>query len=445
MRNDRAFLSILAVSLLLKGILAILVADLECHGDQCPFLWCARSLLAGEGFSYGPGEWDEGHTPPLYVLFLAACLKVGGGSLTAVRLVQAVLSTLTAAAAGAIALRWTGRRRAMLLATGFTAFFPTYLAYFQWAFAETLFTLELAGLALAAMRLHRTRRWPDALLLGAVLGLTSLTRSVMLLFAAPTALWLLLSPDRRHGGALAAAMIAAQLLVIAPWTAYNQHRFDRLLLLSTNAGNVVHRNLNYTPPENYDYRAQRLTHWFVDREPRRRCREEHPVDRYRCELDGAMQFVREEPGRVLHYAGIKLRALWNPSSFLVRFLADGAYGDLGAGWIRTLSWSAALATMAAALLGTIGFLGGPASPLRSWILLTFLFWHGVHAMALGMSRYRVPLMLLVLVAAAVAAADPSRTWRTMLSRRATWLALPWLVLLILSWAFYLPTLWELPA
>lgn len=439
--RHRSLLILLVVSFALRLVLVWAVRDFECQGDQCAFLHAARSVLRGEGFSYNTGDWDEGHTPPLYVLFLSACLAVGGDSLSSIRIAQALVSTAAAAVAFWLARRWS-TERAALLAAGFVAFFPTFLGYFQWAFSETIFVLEVGLVALASVRLHERRKLADAVALGVLLGITCLTRSMMLYFAVPLAIWLFwMSPrPRRRTLALLGTMLGFQFLTIAPWTAYNFQRFDRFLLLSTNAGNVFHRNLNWTPLENYDYRAGRLTSWELDREPRRRCREENPVDRFRCEKRGGVAFVLENPGRTVHYAFLKLRALWNPSTFLVKYVAGGAYGDVSPGAQRFVALGTAVSVIVATLLGTIGLAGGPVGPVRSVMLLFFVYWHAVHGLALGMSRYRVPLMFFMLIAAAVALDRWGPSVRAAVTRPSSALAIPWIALLLLAWFLYFPVL-----
>jgi 4-amino-4-deoxy-L-arabinose transferase-like glycosyltransferase len=129
---------ILLLALLLRVGIAVAVRGLQPQGDECAFLHAARSVLAGEGFRYGTLHWDDGHTPPLYVLFLAGSLFVTGGSLTGVRILQAIVATGTAALVFPVARRWLGDRGA-LIAAGVAAFLPEHLTYFQYLFGETLF------------------------------------------------------------------------------------------------------------------------------------------------------------------------------------------------------------------------------------------------------------------------------------------------------------------
>ncbi|RJP39924.1 MAG: hypothetical protein C4547_02945 [Phycisphaerales bacterium] len=87
----------------------------------------------------------------------------------------------------------------------------------------------------------RRPSWGRGLLTGAVAGLTTLVRSIGLYFLPLAALVLVFrgGGSRRRNVAAAAVMIAANFLVILPWTYRNGQRFGRFVLVSYDDGNPI--------------------------------------------------------------------------------------------------------------------------------------------------------------------------------------------------------------
>jgi hypothetical protein len=100
--------------------------------------------------------------------------------------------------------------------------------------SESLYGLLIAASLLLALRLREERTVGRAAALGAVVGLAALTRSEALLL-------LLLIGLPLTGRALkpALALLAAAVLVLAPWTIRNFSAFDRLTLISHNDSTVL--------------------------------------------------------------------------------------------------------------------------------------------------------------------------------------------------------------
>src|SRR5262249_31734356 len=120
----------------------------------------ARNVLDHHSYSL---ETEEPYAPtfirvPGYPLFLAGIYRLfGQDNNRAVRVAQAILSTLTCLIVGLIALAWapaqwseTRRRRALLLAIALAAICPFTAIYVSVILTETWATLLGAASALAA-------------------------------------------------------------------------------------------------------------------------------------------------------------------------------------------------------------------------------------------------------------------------------------------------------
>ena len=102
---DRGLLLVLLVSTVIQGFVLWKARDKPCRGDECRYLYCARSVVAGDGWEYHPvrerrrgGDlppWDAGHTPPLYVLFIGAHMILFEGESWPTQLTQLLLVLAT--------------------------------------------------------------------------------------------------------------------------------------------------------------------------------------------------------------------------------------------------------------------------------------------------------------------------------------------------------------
>ena len=141
--------------------------------DSFEFLTWARQLLAGEwlrwpGTSHGPG----------YPFFLAALLRLGGGSLLAVSVLQGALGALLCALVASLAARLLDDRRAGVAAGCLVAVYGPLVYVEASLFAEGLFVfLLLAGLWLLTLPGAGGR---TAVAAGAVWGLAAVTRATAL-------------------------------------------------------------------------------------------------------------------------------------------------------------------------------------------------------------------------------------------------------------------------
>ncbi|MDW8233535.1 MAG: glycosyltransferase family 39 protein [Roseiflexaceae bacterium] len=166
--------------------------------------------------------------PPLYAVFLAACIVAFDLLIQNLRLVQALISALTVALLYVLALRLFGDRRIAIVAGLLTALNYTLAFTATELLTETLFLFGLA--VIFALLSHSTSisRW-SPLLAGISLGMLALLRSVALPLLALGALWLMMNAGKRA----AATFALAAILVIAPWTLRNYLTYHALIIIDT--------------------------------------------------------------------------------------------------------------------------------------------------------------------------------------------------------------------
>jgi tetratricopeptide (TPR) repeat protein len=194
--------------------------------------------------------------PPLYTIFLSACIYLFDQLIQRLRLIQALIAALTVPLVGLLARELAlahGRERSAardsLVAALLAALSYTLALAATELLAETVF---LAGLSLCLwliVRAARVGRWPWALAGGLCLGALALTRTVALPLLPLGALYLLAAgwrvrPEAQPSGiahrhsfvraSLVALIFAfATALVIAPWTLRNYLAYGAPILIDT--------------------------------------------------------------------------------------------------------------------------------------------------------------------------------------------------------------------
>jgi 4-amino-4-deoxy-L-arabinose transferase-like glycosyltransferase len=218
------------------------------------------SVHTAERYLFHPLGSDTYH-PPAYYYFLAGVYAIAGHSYLAVRIVQAVLDTLTCFIIYCIGKGVFGYR-AGRLAAAVAAVYPPLIFYTGVLLTETLSTCLLAGatwllldsgqFAVGSSQLavssNKALSTPSHKLMlgGLLLGLAGLTRSVLLLIEPVALLWLWFIAAKSFRGSqqtLKASLIRYSLalllpvgLVIAPITLRNYQIHHRFVLISTNGG-----------------------------------------------------------------------------------------------------------------------------------------------------------------------------------------------------------------
>lgn len=201
----------------------------------------ARSIAAG---GWAPREVF--YQAPLYPYTLAVVYAAfgndgdgtgGGGSLLAVRLLQAVLGSLTAVLLAILARRLFGRE-AGVAAGVLAAFYGPAIFYVPLLLKSTLTLLALTGAVFLLVPQGR-RPLGRTLAAGALLGLSTLLQENLILLLPFAALWLLRpDPERSRRTRIAAATVFAlgMALGVAPATLLNLAAGGEVVLTSSQGG-----------------------------------------------------------------------------------------------------------------------------------------------------------------------------------------------------------------
>ncbi|HSK48872.1 MAG TPA: glycosyltransferase family 39 protein [Solirubrobacterales bacterium] len=214
--------------------------------DAQAYAAIAANLERGEGFTAGAGatQPSSNYSPGLPLLVAGLYEASGGTHERFARVVLALIGTLAVLFAYLIGRRLSGVA-AGLIGAAAVAIYPALLEYQGMLMSEPLAATLLSGAVLAMFwaadpeRSHPRVRW---VLPGLLLGALALVRpeylGVIVLLAVVVALRGVRG-DWRLSIVQAAVMLAAALVVVAPWTIRNAVALDRFVPVSTGGGQVL--------------------------------------------------------------------------------------------------------------------------------------------------------------------------------------------------------------
>ena len=257
-RNPASVLTIiLIVSVVLRVAAALYlgnqVEDLPGTSDQISYHALALRLIEGHGFTFGKPWWPAtaanaptAHWSYLYTVYLAAVYALFGVKPLAARLIQAVLVGIIQPYLVYLIGKRVFGKPAGLAAAGFTAIYTYFIYYSATLMTEPFYmTAILASLHFALVLVARPAEPEEAakqrtvqkqaIALGLALSAAVLLRQLFLLFIPFLFLWIWWAGGRRRYSPL---LIASLILVgcLLPITLFNYARFNRFVLLNTNAG-----------------------------------------------------------------------------------------------------------------------------------------------------------------------------------------------------------------
>jgi 4-amino-4-deoxy-L-arabinose transferase-like glycosyltransferase len=226
-----AFLILLALSFRL--FIALRLPNDE-PDDGRVYSQIARNVLEQHVYSI---EGQAPYTPTLirlpgYPLLIAAIYSIfGHGNNTAVRVVQAVIDTITCALIAWVVFVWTRKQRAAIIALALAAVCPFTAIYVATILTEVPTNFLAVAMVLTAtfafQATIRKRAITWWIVTGLIAGIAVLFRPDSGLFAAAIGLTLMLSSLRRFREATlyAAVFSVAFCLVLVPWTIRNRRLF----------------------------------------------------------------------------------------------------------------------------------------------------------------------------------------------------------------------------
>lgn len=455
MKHRRFLVLVFLVALALRLVLVLLFYDLPIGlDDMFQYDMLARSIVAGNGYRWyaeedlalvkkyipmePPADYDPRGVPtsfraPGYPAFLAlvcAICGVGPHRFFVFRLAQALLGATLAPLAWTLARQIGFGERAARWAAAIVAVFPLLIVYPLGLATENLFVPLLMLALVLLLRASERRRARDYVLVGLVLGLAALTRSVVTGFVALAALWLWwTAQDKRGGFRNCALLILCFLLVTIPWAVRNTLLHGRPTWIESALGYDLYVGYHPESTGTFQYGISLDLLPMLD-----------DGERHARGMEGFWSFLRADPGRVPYLMVRKAGYLWSlDRRALTYFYSNDFFGHLPT-WLLGLVFLLACGPLVVlAPAASCGLACGRMGRRKSLIALLLVYYTGAHMLILAEPRFHVPLLPVVAILAAYAFVEhpwrASRSWQR-------GLAVLLIALLLANWGLEIARDWD---
>jgi len=369
------------------GLAATAPGEFEDSGD-----YLALGLAIAHGQPYAVNGRTEVRMPG-YPVLVGGIFAVSGDSVRAVLVVQALMG------GGCVVLAYIlGRRisyRAGLVAAGLAALDPLSVAFGATLLSEIPFALVLMLAIWVALRILETadepgwrRFWIRWAVLGVLWGVAVYLRAEALYGIVPLVLWLVIrgwkaapikGPRLVAGGAMAVAIV---FVTLVPWLMRNYATFHSGFFRLTSLEGISLYEAVYPGADGGPKQGEVA--------PPAEMQGMNEVQVNDAWARRAWHFVRTEPVRMARLAVVKIGRTWSP------FLNAASYQQ------RPIQLGMGLWYVPLFVLGLGGvFIHGTRSEILGVLLIPMTYFTAVHALFLGSVRYRVPLMPMACVLAAM--------------------------------------------
>jgi 4-amino-4-deoxy-L-arabinose transferase-like glycosyltransferase len=444
-RTERLVLTLIltAGALIRLGLWATFQGVVPHVVDEQQYSTLAVNLARHGEFSYTPGEATSLRSP-LYPAAISVVYQLfGAENYQSVRLCQAALSLVTVLVLYRLAAEAYPRRIGLWLA-GLYAFYPTLLGFNNMILSEGLFTTLLCTACLELVRALRRRSLIALAFGGVLLGLASLTRSVLWVFPPVLSVFLLAawpgSPARRLAAVVVA--FAAFAVTVAPWSVRNTRLEKTFIVIDSYGGrNLMLGNYEYTPLlrswDAVSIEGEHSWHQVLARSEPSFARATQG-QRDKLAMRRAIRYAAGHPGLTLERVFVRFLNFWGLERELLAAAGHGYFGTVSRPLFLLLTLVIFGGYTLAMITGVVGAILTPPDDRRvhGLILLIIGFICGLHTLSQGHSRYHAPIMPLVLLYSAAAMDRAPALWASR-RRRAFPLACTAVAALVAVW------IWEI--
>jgi len=386
-KADQALLLIVAFALAVRVAYVLLAAPEGVHGPDSGLYDRLAVRLLSEGHYIAEdhlGGISQASRPVLFPFVLAGIYAIFGHSIIAAQIFQSVLGALTCGLTYSLGCEAFDRRSGIVAGIG-AAIFPQLIYYTGTITTETLHIFLLTAsvwlLFAAAKREAGVLWWLAG---GAALGLAILARSAALGLLPLLAVWLLIRTLNWKTAAIRfACVFAGAAIVMSPWVIRNYRELDAFVPATTEGG--------YTFWVTNNPRAIGGGECFPpdDLTPFENLNE---VEADRLFYRMGLEHVKAEPWLFVHRVASRFVRLWRPWPHASEVGVEEAVIG-GVSFVPVL----------------LLFVAGVAMARRRWRELSLFYTLIIYTTAMcsvymAVTRYRAPLMPVVLCVAGYAAA-----------------------------------------
>jgi 4-amino-4-deoxy-L-arabinose transferase-like glycosyltransferase len=375
---------VLALALRLGTLLIFPGTSVAEKCDAQDYNAIAHNILKGNGFT-GSSQEPTQIRAPGYPIFLAGVYAVFGDSMTPVKIIQGILSSLTVVLIFFIAFELFGLATAVLAGI-ISACYPAFVIYSNILLSETLFMFFFYMFLLKLLAVHKTPTAKAWLLLAVIQGVQTLIRSTTMYLPFILLLLVLVTPDKKRFLKNIVLFICLSTAVISIWTVRNWLQFHAFIPINATAG---YGAWNTTLDNAFDG-EQVIEHDFIALYPQLKGLPRHQQD----------AFLSKEAHKY---------ALSHPMDFMRKMLRNLVFlykQPVGKVIVARTHKNIAALLQAAQYIFLAGFIFGSYAALRQQklsivLLLVIFYMTAVHSLVMPMPRLRLPFEPVMIIFFAV--------------------------------------------
>ena len=257
LRTKWILVGIISISVLLRLALSLYLGNvveiLPGTHDQISYHTLANRFLNGHGFTFGETWWPitaanapTAHWSYLYTFYLISVYKIFGSNPLAARVIQAIIVGIIQPYIVYKMAKHIFNENVGLISAAITSLYIYFIYYAATLMTESFYILTILASLYFSMMLVKANRIGlteqvarNSIFLGLSVGSGVLFRQLFLLFIPVLFLWVWWSGRKIGQKSLIPSLVASFIVIVAmilPFTIYNYSRFDRFVLLNTNAG-----------------------------------------------------------------------------------------------------------------------------------------------------------------------------------------------------------------
>lgn len=353
--------------------------------DAVDYNLIVDNLLSGKG--YFDGDYYS-FRAPLYPLFLAGIYAIFGKNFLAVRIIQAIIISLSCIFIFLTAKNIFNVRIAKISAFIF-ALYPNFIYYPGVLLTESLFIFLLSVLMYFLVRLKESPNILNQIGSGLTLGVSALLKPGIFLFL-PFSFFIFVIFEKNilKFMRIFIVVLASAFIVMSPWIVRNYLVHERFILFTTQGGDAllqaVFPGSKGGPASDYNYYQE---------EDLKIISNLSEVERDKYLYRKALKIVKDNPARIIRLAGIKFLRFWNvlPNYKRLRTLK-----------ICILSILSYLPVLILGIMGMVICIRRKLLSKAIFLYLIVLYYTLLYLIFPGSLRYRDPVMPYIIIFSAFA-------------------------------------------
>jgi len=385
------------------------ILDAKNQGDGLTYDDVAMHLLKGEGYG-GTSTW------PGYSTFLAIVYFLFGRSFTVVRVIQAILGSLTC-----VLIYFLGKSvfsaRVGTIAAGLSVIYPFFLRYTALVHTETLAVLLVTSMTLMMIKYHKEPSAKNCVRLGVIVGVSTLIKPVIFGFPIFLLIVMLLTSQHKLISLKNFGIILVIFsILLAPWIVRNSLYYNEFVLLPRAGADLYNSNVptykyRFSLPQTKEQILKDPKYKEIIEQKEEVFKHEGSISRNIDEIDkrGYRMFLNN----IIRYPDEFIKGLWFKFKEFWRPIPHP-------GSPRWTPINIIITFLSAGLISLLGFAGMIVSYKR-WRTTIFLialvvYFTLFHTLIIGLARYRLPIMPIMMVFASYILNEVLKKWRIMARR-----------------------------